>query len=56
MTTAEFVMGEESLKKALVTVPDLRAAQISLGLSVDLKWSTGLTYLNVELGKTGAND
>lgn len=56
MTTAEFVMGEESLKKALVTVPDLRAAQISLGLSVDLKWSTGLTYSNVELGKTGAND
>ena len=56
MTTAEFVIGENSLKKALVTVPDLRAAQISLGLSVDLKWSTGLTYSNVELGKTGATD
>lgn len=56
MTTAEFVIGEESLKKAMVTVPDLRAAQISLGLSVDLKWSTGLTYSNVELGKTGETD
>ena len=52
MTTAEFVIGENSLKKALVTVPDLRAAQISLGLSVDLKWSTGLTFENVVLGDT----
>jgi hypothetical protein len=51
MTEANFVIGENSLKAAYVTVPDLRSTQISLGLSVDLKWETGLTFENVVLGQ-----
>ena len=50
MTTAKFVIGEESLKTALVSVPDLRASHLSLGLSVDLTWSNGLTFDGVVLG------
>lgn len=50
MTTANFVIGEESLKQALVSVPDLRASHLSLGLSVDLSWSSGLNFNNVVLG------
>ena len=44
MTTATFKIGENSLKNAFVTVPDLRSSQTSLGLSVDLKWQTGLSF------------
>ena len=47
MTNATFVIGKNSLKKALLAVPDLREAQMSVGLSVDLKWSTGLTFETV---------
>lgn len=49
-TTATFVIGEKSLQEALVSVPDLRSGQISLGLSVDLKWQTGLSFNEVILG------
>ena len=48
MTTATFTIGATSLQKAYSTVPDLRASQTSLGLSVDLNWRPGLTF-NVEL-------
>ena len=51
VTTASFVIGENSLKSALVSVPDLRASHLSLGLSVDLSWSDGLTFENVVLGE-----
>ncbi len=51
MTTANFVIGATSLQKAYSTVPDLRSTQISLGLSVDLKWETGLIFDNVILGQ-----
>lgn len=44
MTTATFKIGATSLQKAFVTVPDLRSSQTSLGLSVDLKWQTGLDF------------
>ena len=44
VTTATFKIGKESLKKAYTTVPDLRASQISLGLSVDLNWRPGLNF------------
>lgn len=44
MTTATFKIGEESLKNAFTTVPDLRASQTSLGLSVDLNWRSGLSF------------
>lgn len=48
-TIANFTLGPNALKNALVSVPDLRQSQISLGLSVDLKWSSGLTF-DVTLG------
>ena len=51
MTTATFVIDEYSLQEALVAVPDLRSGQISLGLSVDLQWETGLNFDNVILGQ-----
>ncbi|MBR1415386.1 MAG: hypothetical protein IJ570_05935 [Prevotella sp.] len=50
MTTADFVIGPTSLQHALVAVPDLRSGQISLGLSVDLHWQTGLSFNNIILG------
>ena len=34
----------KSLKNAYVTIPDLRATKLQLGLSVDLTWQTGLTF------------
>ena len=43
-TTATFTIGQNSLKNALVTVPDLRSTQMSFGLSVDLTWKQGLEY------------
>ena len=51
LTEANFVIGENSLQSAYVTVPDLRSTQLSLGLSVDLKWQTGLKFDNVVLGQ-----
>lgn len=50
MTTADFVIGTNSLKHALLTVPDLRYSSLTLGLSVDIKWSTGLNFTNIILG------
>ena len=50
-TTATFVIGKESLQHALVSVPNLRSGQISLGLSVDVNWQTGLTFNDVILGE-----
>ena len=50
MTTADFVIGPNSLKYAYLTVPDLRYRALTLGLSVDIKWSTGLNFNNVILG------
>ena len=39
----------KSLKNAYVTIPDLRASNLQLGLSVDLTWQSGLTYdVNIE--------
>ena len=39
-----------SLGKAIVTLPDLRTTNQTLGLSVDLAWKPGLTF-NVDLGQ-----
>ena len=50
-TVASFVIGATSLQHALVAVPDLRSGQISLGLSVDLNWRTGLNFSDVVLGE-----
>ena len=49
VTTAEFKIGENSLKHAFATVPDLRSARLSVGLSVDLNWQTAAGY-SVVLG------
>ena len=51
MTKATFVIGPTSLQHALVAVPDLRSGQISLGLSVDLNWQTGINFGDVILGQ-----
>lgn len=51
MTKATFVIGETSLQHALIAVPDLRSGQISLGLSVDLSWRTGINFGDVILGQ-----
>lgn len=48
LTKATFTIGANSLKNAYTTVPDLRASQTSLGLSVDLNWRPGLNF-NVDL-------
>ena len=45
-TTANFTIN--SLKNAYVTIPDLRASKLQLGLSVDLQWKSGLVF-DVEL-------
>lgn len=50
MTSVNFVIGENSLKHAYLTTPDLRYSALTLGLSVDLKWSTGIDFGNVILG------
>ena len=44
MTSATFKLGEDSLKNAYYTMPDLRSSQMSLGLSVDLQWKNGYVY------------
>lgn len=41
-TKANFTIN--SLKNAYVTIPDLRASKLQLGLSVDLTWQSGLTF------------
>ena len=50
VTNVCFTFGPNSLKHAYVTMPDLRASQVSLGLSVDLKWEDGLIFEDVPLG------
>ncbi len=44
ITHVTITLGKDALKRALVTVPDLRAAKLSVGLSVDLNWKQGITY------------
>jgi hypothetical protein len=51
MTTANFWFDQNSLKEALLTVPDLRHSSLTLGLSVDMSWSTGINFNNVILGQ-----
>ena len=44
ITDATFHVGVNSLKRAFTTVPDLRTARLSLGLSVDLNWQQLSSY------------
>ncbi len=50
VTKAKFTFGQNSLKYAYLTVPDLRSSSVSIGLSVDIKWGKGLVYEDVILG------
>ena len=50
LTSATFSLGENSLKHAYLTVPDLRSGSMTLGLSVDINWSPGLVFDDVVLG------
>ncbi len=50
MTTAKLVLKDDALKHAYMSVPDLRSNQVSLGVSVDITWETGLSF-EVEMGK-----
>lgn len=45
VTSATFRIGANSLQNAYYSVPDLRASQMSLGLSVDLQWIPGIEYV-----------
>ena len=51
ITKATFVIGETSLQKAYLTVPDLRSTNMSIGLSVDMSWESGLEFNSVPLGQ-----
>ena len=44
VTSVTFTLGENSLKNAYVSIPNLASTQMSLGLSVDINWHTGYTY------------
>lgn len=50
MTTANFWFNTNSLHEALLTVPDLRNSSLTLGLSVDMQWSTGIVFSDIPLG------
>ena len=52
VTKATFNLTANSLKDAYVTVPDLRSAQISFGLSVDIEWRPGIEF---EIDLSGDN-
>lgn len=50
MTSVTFKLGQYSLQHAYLTVPDLRSGSMTLGLSVDINWTTGLVFEDVILG------
>lgn len=43
-TTAKFTINDTSLASAYNIIPDLRSPKLEFGLSVDLKWKTGITF------------
>lgn len=50
MTSVNFKISEYSLQHAYLTVPDLRYSALTLGLSVDMTWSTGIDFGDVVIG------
>ena len=50
VTQANITFNAHSLRNAYVTMPDLRSSNVSLGLSVDLTWTTGHQFSDVPLG------
>jgi len=47
VTHATFTLGRYSLQYAYLTVPDLRTSSLSLGVSVDTEWSSGLEFTTI---------
>ena len=54
VTSVNFNFTETSLQHAYITMPDLRAGQVSLGLSVDINWEDGMSF-DVNLGETSSS-
>lgn len=50
VTSVSFKFGPNSLHYAYLTVPDLRSSNVTMGLSVDIKWSKGLVYNEIIIG------
>ena len=50
MTSVNFKIGEYSLQHAYLTVPDLRYSALTLGLSVDMNWETGINFGDIVIG------
>ena len=50
MTSVNFTIGEYSLQHAYLTVPDLRYSALTLGLSVDMNWETGIDFGDIVVG------
>ena len=53
-TVANITLGQYALQNAYSIIPDLRSTEVLLGLSVSLKWETGVTF-SVTIGETGNN-
>ncbi len=49
VTEAVLNLDKKALQHAYITVPDMRASQVSLGLSIDLAWKPGLAF-SINLG------
>ena len=47
-TIANLTLKDDALKRAYSAIPDLRATEVLFGLSVDLKWVSGLQF-NVDM-------
>lgn len=43
-TVAKLTIDEDALSKAYNMIPDLRSPKLEFGLSVDLKWETGIEF------------
>lgn len=50
MTSATFTFSDKSLQRAYLTVPDLRAGSMSVGMSVNIEWQPGINFGDVILG------
>lgn len=50
VTKATFKFDTHSLKYAYLTVPDLRASSLTMGLSVDIEWKDGMVYEELIMG------
>lgn len=49
-TAVTFKLGPNALKEAYLSVPDLRTTSMTVGLSVDIEWQTGINYGEITIG------